>query len=334
MSNEMVTYKTDHGDVSLSSDTIKRYLVPSGANVTDQEIMMFMKLCEYQGLNPFLREVYLVKYGDSPASIVTGKETFTKRAMKNENYAGMEAGITVESDGKIIRRDGSMKIGNEKIIGGWAKVHVKGYSVPYYDEVSFDEYAGKKRDGTLNGMWATKPATMIRKVAIVHALREAFPQDFEGLYAPEEINTVDVALLPDKPVDITGEQPTIEPVKSFHTSMDVEPNSGEVMSEPSWTEKMKTATPISHVVEQTSVRPNADYIMVKAGVNHKLSGLKLCEVPEKTLYAIANAPIADDDKWRKQKLDTNDKINAFLKWKPTDVAIEEVINPPFDLGDY
>ena len=327
MANEMVTYKTDHGDVSLSSDTIKRYLVPSGANVTDQEIMMFMKLCEYQGLNPFLREVYLVKYGDSPASIVTGKETFTKRAMKNENYAGMEAGITVESDGKIIRRDGSMKIGNEKIIGGWAKVHVKGHAVPYYDEVSFEEYAGKKRDGTLNGMWATKPATMIRKVAIVHALREAFPQDFEGLYAPEEINTVDVASLPDKPVDITREQPTVEPVKSF-------PIADEAVEEPSWVDKMKTATPVPHVVEQTAVRPNAEFIPIRAGVNHKLAGMMLKDIPEKTLYAMAHNVIADDDKWRKQKLEINAKMMEYLNWKPTDTTADDdmrSIPVPFDL---
>ena len=34
--------------------------------------------------------------------------------------------------------------------------------------------------------WASKPATMIRKVALVQALREAFPEDLQGMYSIEE----------------------------------------------------------------------------------------------------------------------------------------------------
>jgi len=324
MENEIVKYHTDHGEVTLSSDTIKRYLVPSGTNVTDQEVMMFMKLCEYQGLNPFLREVYLVKYGDYPASIVTGKETFTKRAMKNEAYAGMEAGITViTAGGKIDRREGSLKLADERLIGGWAKVYVKGHSVPYYDEVSFEEYAATKKDGTLNGMWATKPATMIRKVAIVHALREAFPQDFEGLYSPEEINTVDASALPEKAVVIP-----VEPVtNATPVDEDVEPERQE------WVERAKTAEPVvvPRVVEQPSVRPNADWVMVKAGVNHKLAGLALKDIPEKTLWAIANKPVDPADKWAKKQMETNEKILTYLHWKPADNDDMKNIPLPFDL---
>jgi phage recombination protein Bet len=200
--NELVKYQTDHGEVSLSPEIIRRYLVPAGTNVTEQEVQLFLQLCKYQGLNPFLREVYLVKYGDFPASIVTGKEVFTKRAMANKDFAGFEAGIVVKSGNKIERREGSMKLPGEELMGGWAKVHVKGHEVPFYDEVSFDEYAAKKRDGTLTGMWQTKPATMIRKVAIVHALREAFPEQFEGLYSQEEISHVDGSRLPESPVQI------------------------------------------------------------------------------------------------------------------------------------
>ena len=44
MVNGLVRYQTDHGEVSLSSDTIRRYLVPSGANVTDQEVKIFSSI--------------------------------------------------------------------------------------------------------------------------------------------------------------------------------------------------------------------------------------------------------------------------------------------------
>ena len=66
-------------------------------------------------------------------------------------------------------------------------MHLEGYAVPMFDEVSFEEYAGRKSDGSLNSQWKSKPGTMIRKVAIVHALREAFPEDLQGLYDASEM---------------------------------------------------------------------------------------------------------------------------------------------------
>ena len=36
-------------------------------------------------------------------------------------------------------------------------------------------------------MWRKKPGVMIRKVAMVTSLREAFPEDLGGLYASEEV---------------------------------------------------------------------------------------------------------------------------------------------------
>jgi phage recombination protein Bet len=201
MSNELVKYATDHGEVTLSPDIVRQYLVPANTQVSDQEVMMFLKLCEYQKLNPFLREVYLVKYGSFPASMVTGKETFTKRAERHPKYAGKQAGITViREDGIFERRIGSMLLTGERLVGGWAKVYLVDHVVPDEIEVSLNEYIGKKADGTPTGMWLSKPATMIRKVALVQALREAFPEEFEGLYSQEEINTIDVTTLPTAPV--------------------------------------------------------------------------------------------------------------------------------------
>mgnify|MGYP001310735683 FL=1 len=48
-------------------------------------------------------------------------------------------------------------------------------------------YIQKKKDGTVNSMWSSKPCTMIRKVAQSQALREAFPNELRGLYEKEEM---------------------------------------------------------------------------------------------------------------------------------------------------
>lgn len=171
MVNEIVTYMAGENEVILTDDTIRNYLVSGNGKITDQELMMFKKLCQYQKLNPFLREVYIIKYGNYPAATVTGKETFLKRANRNPLYKGHETGIS--EDGKI----------------AWAKVYKEGYEVPITCEVDYDEYVGLK-DGNPNKMWASKARTMLKKVALVQALREAFPEDLGGLYSPEEINTV------------------------------------------------------------------------------------------------------------------------------------------------
>ena len=189
------SYLANGEEVKLSAAMVKKYLVSGDASaVTDQEVMMFLTLCKYQHLNPFLREAYLIKYGTSPATIVTGKDTFTKRAAKNPNYKGKEAGIIVINlKGEIEQREGAFALKDEQIVGGWARIFAKDREPELYT-VSFDEYAGRKKDGSLNGQWATKPATMIRKVAVVQGLRECFPEDFEGLYSPEEMATANMSV--------------------------------------------------------------------------------------------------------------------------------------------
>jgi phage recombination protein Bet len=184
-----VKYDSNGTEVTLSPAIIKKYLVNGQGNVTDQEVVMFLNLCKAQRLNPFLREAYLIKCGSQPATIVTGKEVFTKRARRNKDYAGQQAGIIVQKeDGSIEQRIGTLRLDGEEIVGGWAKVFIKGYDVPIEITVSYWEYVGTKGNGEINSQWAKKPATMIRKVALVQALREAFPEDFQGMYSAEEMN--------------------------------------------------------------------------------------------------------------------------------------------------
>ena len=71
-------------------------------------------------------------------------------------------------------------VSNEILVGGWAEVYVEGLQKPVYAAVSLAEY------NTGMSVWKQKPATMIRKVAKMQALREAFPNALGGMYAAEE----------------------------------------------------------------------------------------------------------------------------------------------------
>ena len=222
--NNIVVYETPQGKVKLSPEIIRKYLVNGNGRVTDQEVMMFLHLCYYQKLNPFLREAYLIKYGDEPATIVTGKETFTKRAASIPDCNGWIAGVVVLKDGKIVYRPGSLVLKDEELVGGWAEVYRKSWSHPIRIEVSYEEYEGKKKDGTPNRQWKRMPGTMIRKVALVQALREAFPNEFGGLYSPEEMAQagVDMEGLPQAEVKVEGdieeqnEKCTTKQIALFH----------------------------------------------------------------------------------------------------------------------
>lgn len=185
MAEEITKYETDGGqEIELSAQVVRDVCAQGNAKVTDKEAWEFIELCKAHRLNPFIREAYLVKYG-SNATIITGKDVFTKRAARNERCEGFKAGVTVlTAQGHIVNREGSAVYSaiGEKVLGGWAEVYMHGYQVPVKDTVAFEEYSTGKSG------WKSMPGTMIRKVALVHALREAMPEEFGGMYDSAEMD--------------------------------------------------------------------------------------------------------------------------------------------------
>lgn len=211
--SDKITYNANGEEVKISPKMIKDYLVAGNGQVTDQEVVMFLSLCKFQHLNPFIREAYLIKYGTSPATVVVGKDVLLKRAMRSEKFGGLSAGVIVlNANNEIDEREGTFVLPDEKLVGGWAKVIIKGYEVPFYSSVSMKEYSTGKSN------WLTKPATMIRKVAVAQALREAFPEEMSALYEQEEVREVSDIQLDTTPVNVPESASEVadanEPVQS------------------------------------------------------------------------------------------------------------------------
>lgn len=175
---------TLEGGQVLNVETVKNYLVRGNGDITDQETLMFIELCKAQHLNPFINEAYLIKFGTSPANIVVGKDVFVKRANRNEHFEGMRSGIIVERDGNLVEIEGSVKLKKDILIGGWCEVHRNDRKFPIKSSVALEEYS--KSQST----WKTMPMVMLKKCAMVTALREAFPEDLQGLYDSCEIKEV------------------------------------------------------------------------------------------------------------------------------------------------
>lgn len=180
LQNRSVTYQVNGEEVKLSPKIIRDFLVSGNGNVTDQEITMFLQLCRYQKLNPFLNEAYLVKFGSQPASLIVSKEAFMKRAESHPQYGGLEAGIIVARDGEMIDLEGAVKLPDDDLIGAWTSVHRMDRKRPIKVRISFEEFS--KGQAT----WKQQPMNMIRKSAVVNALREAFPEALGAMYTEDD----------------------------------------------------------------------------------------------------------------------------------------------------
>ncbi len=134
---------------------------------SDNEFGVMIELARKYQLDPFARQIWLVKYGDNPAQIFCGRDGYLAIAHRSGQFDGIQSGSRIVDDELI----------------GWCKVYRKDMSHPIEVEVYASEYSTGKN------LWRDKPRTMIQKVAEAHALRRAF--SISGLYSPEEIDTGD-----------------------------------------------------------------------------------------------------------------------------------------------
>lgn len=170
---------------TVSFGDVRNFICPKA---TDAECKIFLETCKQYHLNPFTKEAYLIHYDnkndDTASTIVLGKNCYMQMAERNPNFDGFEAGVIVldTAAGELIHREGSIVFDGEELLGGWAKVYRKDRTRASYEEVKLSEY------DTGKSLWSDKKATMIRKVALVHALREAFPSTFGALYDESEVH--------------------------------------------------------------------------------------------------------------------------------------------------
>ncbi|MCB2310679.1 phage recombination protein Bet [Clostridium tagluense] len=175
-----IVYTVGEEEVRLTANIVKTFIAKGNKTVTDRELVVFMNLCKYRKLNPFLNEAYLVKFGDE-AQMVVGKEALMRKAEESPRYKGHKAGIIVAREKEILELEGCFKLQTDVLVGGWAEIFVEGKDYPIVAKVALAEYS--KGQST----WKSMPSTMIRKVALVQALRESFPSEIGALYSKEEL---------------------------------------------------------------------------------------------------------------------------------------------------
>lgn len=202
----IVRYTASDGtEVKLSPAIVAKYVLTGNGEASDKDVFSFLAKCRARGLNPLAGDAYMTSYrnrdGSTSTSVIVSKDYFVRTATQQVGFDGMRAGVVVANrkTGELTYREGSIVGKNsECLVGGWAEVYDKGRRFASRAEVSLDEYDQGR------SLWKSKPATMIRKVALVQALREAYPGAFGGIYDRDEMPEP-VIPIPDAPT--VDEQP-------------------------------------------------------------------------------------------------------------------------------
>ena len=146
-------------------DLVKRSIA-KGA--TEDEFKLFAYRCKDMGLDPFKKEIYFVKYGGTPGTIIVGIDGFRKIAHRSGRLSGIERGVIRNEEGICV--------------AAWAKVYRSDWTHPAYETVSRHEYDTGKNN------WSKMPETMLKKVAEASALRMAFPNELGEIYEQSEMD--------------------------------------------------------------------------------------------------------------------------------------------------
>lgn len=142
------------------------------ANKAKQALMEGM-IRGYTFQNFMKKDIYAVPFG-SGYSLVTSIDDARKRGMKNGVIGKSAPVYTYKDDKKDADNIETCEITIKRVVDG----HIGEFTALVY----FDEYT-KGRD-----LWKTKPRTMIAKVAEMHALRMACPEDLSQAYVEEEFD--------------------------------------------------------------------------------------------------------------------------------------------------
>ena len=244
MSNEIDVRKVQSLVPTLAlweSDTdLKQIKEIYGKNLSVGEFNTLVQMGRATGLNPFLKEIWAVKYGDTPAQIFIGRDGYRKSAQRHPLYDYHVADAVYSADkfdvvnGEVVHKYSLANRGN--LVGAYCVVQRKGSSRPTYVFVELKEYSTNK---SLWNPQTGKPATMIKKVAEAQGLKSAFQELFAGTYSEYEQydeGSTDVAhhTRPGKGVSglkakLNEKAKKAEPVEEHDEPIDFDGETGEVI---------------------------------------------------------------------------------------------------------
>ena len=168
-------------------DLVKRTICKDS---TDDELDLFMMVCQRTRLDPFARQIFAVQRKDKKAAsgkvmtIQISIDGFRLISERTGKYEGLCGPFWCGPDGvwKDVWLDDDSHPTAAKV-----GVYKAGAREPTWGIARWKEFAQTYADGNPMGLWGQMDSTMLAKCAEAQAHRKAFPGDFSGLYAVEEM---------------------------------------------------------------------------------------------------------------------------------------------------
>ncbi|HWO74726.1 MAG TPA: recombinase RecT [Bacillus sp. (in: firmicutes)] len=181
-------------------------------NGTHEEALLFVEVCEMNGLNPLTNDIIFQKFESKQGwrvNFITTRDGYLKAAQRDPNFVKVMSAVVKEGDefqfdtvtGGVNHKFGSKR---GKILGAWAIAeHAKRGKLPAF--VDFDEYftANAQSKKGRSPIWDNLPSAMIQKVAEVFVLRRQFP--LGGIVTEEEMG------MEDEFQSVTGNSTCVQP---------------------------------------------------------------------------------------------------------------------------
>ena len=185
MSNEMTEEKLEVvvKENLVTIDDLRKLFCP---NASDKELALAFSIIRNFELNPFKREVHLIKYGNSPLQIIVGYEVYLKRAERSGKLNGWKVSLKKDD------------------FGNYAEVEI--YRKDWKEPFIWTAY--EKEFSKPQATWKSMPLFMLRKVAIAQAFRICFSDELGGMpYTKEEQDLINAEkkLSPEKKEEIKKE---------------------------------------------------------------------------------------------------------------------------------
>lgn len=178
-------------DIELVKQTICK-------NSTDDELKLFIGVCQRTQLDPFARQIYAIKRFDKALdrevmSIQVAVDGLRIIAQRSKEYDGQLGPYWCGPDGAW------KDVWLENFLPSAAKVGVirKDWKEPKWAVCLWSEFAQMYFDKNYTKtwvptpMWKKMPTHMLAKVAESSALRGAFPQELSGMYTEDEMAASD-----------------------------------------------------------------------------------------------------------------------------------------------
>jgi hypothetical protein len=190
-------------------------------SATEAEFEFFLAWCQRTGLDPFIKQAFLVERSSKvngewvkkhePLAAESG---MAARADALPDFRGMKCGTVCAGDVFAIDEEAQTVThkwnladrlkaggGTAKVIGAWAHAQREGRTIPI-TWLPIETRIGTRNDNgkqVATQFWAKDPAGMISKCARAEQYRRAYPNIFGGVFIREELREEEIEVQPVEP---------------------------------------------------------------------------------------------------------------------------------------